>query len=159
MGLGRTGLGTSELEFREHVTIKMTEEQDVNVQLSGSLTVNNLDNRLVVTGSLSASLDAVCDRCLEDFVQLFSVPIEILVLRDTESGEEPDSCVIHQRIGEVDLSTVLNEAVLLALPQKRLCDDECQGLCSQCGGNRNRELCRCQEEETDPRWDALPTGE
>ncbi|MFH1845730.1 MAG: DUF177 domain-containing protein [bacterium] len=159
LDLDRQELGTSEVEFREDVTLKIAGEPDTIVHLSGTLTVNNMDNRLVVTGSLNADLNATCDRCLEDFVQHFAVPLEILILQDTEDEEEPDSCVIHQKVGEVDLSTVLREAVLLALPLKRLCDENCQGLCIHCGCNRNGEQCQCQDEESDPRWDALPTGE
>ena len=55
----------------------------------------------------------------------------------------------------LDLSDMAAEQVLLALPMRVVCAEECAGLCPQCGGNRNLEgACRC-EPETDPRWAAL----
>ena len=70
--------------------------------------------------------------------------------------DETDSWVIHQKTGEVDLTEPLREAVMIALPQKRVCRDDCHGLCPQCGIDLNQESCRCEDESVDPRWDGLP---
>ena len=44
---------------------------------------------------------------------------------------------------ELDLNVLLREQILLALPLKPLCREECRGLCRQCGANLNRESCSC----------------
>jgi uncharacterized protein len=68
-------------------------------------------------------------------------------------NEELD--VAFLRGEELDLADLAVEQVLLALPMRIVCDDDCAGLCPSCGANRNVEgACRC-EPETDPRWDAL----
>jgi uncharacterized protein len=53
------------------------------------------------------------------------------------------------------LEDVLREQVLLALPLKAICREECRGLCPHCGQNLNQEQCTCAESSEDPRWSAL----
>jgi len=50
---------------------------------------------------------------------------------------------------------VLREQVLLAVPLKAICRQDCKGLCSQCGANLNAAQCSCAEPVEDPRWAAL----
>ena len=56
---------------------------------------------------------------------------------------------------EVDLTPLVYEQVMLALPTRPLCGEECRGLCPQCGINRNSGQCACATEAGDPRWAAL----
>ena len=53
------------------------------------------------------------------------------------------------------LEDVLREQVLLALPLKAICREDCKGLCPHCGRNLNQEQCNCAETPDDPRWSAL----
>ena len=47
-----------------------------------------------------------------------------------------------------DLGEMVREQVLLALPLRRLCREECRGLCPSCGVNRNADSCDCHPAET-----------
>ncbi len=59
-------------------------------------------------------------------------------------------------IGEhVDLDDLVREQILLALPTRQLCRDDCKGLCPTCGANLNQTTCDCSAEEIDPRFAAL----
>jgi uncharacterized protein len=53
------------------------------------------------------------------------------------------------------LSDALREAVLLEIPIKNLCAEDCRGLCPHCGVDRNRETCACEDAPVDQRWSAL----
>jgi uncharacterized protein len=53
------------------------------------------------------------------------------------------------------LEDALREQVLLALPLKTICRDDCKGLCPHCGKNLNEIQCACVDEVEDPRWAAL----
>jgi uncharacterized protein len=53
------------------------------------------------------------------------------------------------------LEDAVREQVLLALPGRMLCQQDCQGLCPQCGANRNRTNCDCVQPAVDSRWKAL----
>jgi len=50
---------------------------------------------------------------------------------------------------------MVREQFVLAVPMKRLCRDECKGLCIRCGINKNRESCDCPVADTDPRLESL----
>jgi uncharacterized protein len=56
---------------------------------------------------------------------------------------------------EIDLSFGVRESLLLALPMKVLCSEDCKGLCPHCGANLNEESCDCVAETIDPRWAEL----
>jgi uncharacterized protein len=55
----------------------------------------------------------------------------------------------------IPLRDLAIEQIQLSIPMKPLCDDNCLGLCPQCGVNRNRETCSCQASIADERWGAL----
>lgn len=150
LDLDRQGSGRTRLEVDERLATGAEEPLPAEVELRGCLTVDNLEGRILVTGSLEAATVAVCDRCLEDFACRFTAPVEITVLRAPSFEGELDPWVIHQRSGEVDLDEPLREAALLGLPQKLLCDESCRGLCLRCGANLNLETCGCSAGDADP---------
>ena len=53
------------------------------------------------------------------------------------------------------LEDALREQVLLALPLKVICREDCKGLCPHCGANLNDGQCSCADDVDDPRWTAL----
>src|SRR5215213_1252628 len=55
----------------------------------------------------------------------------------------------------VDLDELVREQILLALPSRHLCREDCKGLCQRCGANLNNGPCSCEQGEVDPRWAAL----
>jgi DUF177 domain-containing protein len=57
--------------------------------------------------------------------------------------------------GRLDLSSWARDALVLALPDKILCREDCAGLCPVCGRNLNREPHEHEGEEGDPRWAVL----
>jgi uncharacterized protein len=56
---------------------------------------------------------------------------------------------------EIDLTPFIREQMLLALPTRPLCSDDCRGLCPRCGANRNERDCGCREDMFDPRLSVL----
>lgn len=56
---------------------------------------------------------------------------------------------------EIDFTSLVQDQVLLALPQKAVCREECRGLCPRCGKNLNREVCGCPTGFMDSRFEAL----
>ncbi len=149
LDLDRQGAGRTRLAVDEHLTLDQDPELGLpaTASLRGELSVDNLESRVVVQGTLRVSAAATCDRCLEDFEAEFAADVEIVIVRARSPEGELDSWVIHQRSGEVDLDEPLREAALLALPQKMLCAEDCRGICPTCGANLNRESCDCPAAE------------
>jgi len=56
---------------------------------------------------------------------------------------------------EVDVAPLVQDQILLTLPAKAICDEECRGLCPKCGHNQNRGTCQCLVEVIDPRFEPL----
>ena len=55
----------------------------------------------------------------------------------------------------IDVDEVTKEQILLAVPTRSLCNDDCKGFCPTCGADKNAGECGCEAKEIDPRWAAL----
>lgn len=113
-------------------------------------------------GELSTSLELACARCLEPIAQDIKREFELLYRPQGADAGKPETPVrgteaeISYYQGEgLLLEDVLREQVLLAVPLKVICREDCKGLCPQCGKNLNLEQCSCAEPVEDPRWSAL----
>jgi len=113
-------------------------------------------------GRLSAELELQCARCLELVRQQVDREFELLYRplgadagRDELSVTDAEAEIGYYQGEGILLEDVLREQVLLALPLKVTCRDDCQGLCPQCGKNLNQERCSCTVPVEDPRWSAL----
>ncbi len=130
------------------------------VRLVGAVHRTHLGYRL--EGRVAGQATLACDRCLAtvswSFDEGFALELRpAAALADgDEVGLDDDELEVSFLDGDVlDTLDLAVEQILLALPMRALCMDDCAGLCPSCGGNRNQPgACRC-EPETDPRWDAL----
>ncbi len=58
----------------------------------------------------------------------------------------------------IDLTQAVYDQMMLSLPLARLCKDDCRGICSHCGINRNKQSCTCLDQDSvDPRLAVLKT--
>jgi len=115
-----------------------------------------------LNGELKSTFEISCARCLEPVRQDVSRKFDLLYRPlGVDAGREELSVTgAEAEIGYYSgegllLEDVLREQVLLAVPLKVLCRQDCKGLCPQCGKNLNVEQCSCAEPVEDPRWSAL----
>ena len=97
---------------------------------------------LLVTGKLRTPVSLKCGRCLKMFERSLVV----------------DQFVVHQELAGddfVDLTDNIREDILLQLPQRALCRENCRGLCPRCGVDLNKTACQCKTSEGDLCWHAL----
>lgn len=117
---------------------------------------------LLFDGTLSGALNGRCARCLDEFRFALHRPFSCVVLpagsatfgRETELKPE-DLAASFYSGDTVDVSALVREELLLALPSPLLCRATCKGLCAQCGVNLNAELCDCRPGWNDPRLAVL----
>ncbi len=158
LNLDTLPFGRSALEVEQTFLVVDEEGGGTGLTVVGELAVDNVDSRVLVAGVLAVSRPAVCDRCLEAFTLAYEAGVDIQIIRTkpgTPGEEAPDTWILHQARGEVDLDEPLREAALLDLPIKRVCREDCLGICPTCGAERNRKDCDCPREPADPRWDGL----
>jgi uncharacterized protein len=115
-----------------------------------------------VSGELSTTLELACARCLEPVSQAVKRNFDLLYRPlGIDSGREEMSVTgaeaeISYYQGEgLLLEDAVLEQVLLAVPLKVICREDCKGLCPHCGANQNLDRCSCAEPIEDPRWAAL----
>ncbi|MFB3816002.1 MAG: DUF177 domain-containing protein [Terriglobales bacterium] len=117
------------------------------------------DIRLV--GSLHTRLEVSCARCLDPVSRPVDREFDLLYRpQGSDAGQE--ELVVEEDESEVGyytgdgllLEDVLREQLLLAVPMKIVCREDCKGLCPQCGKNLNAGACSCVR-TSDPRWEAL----
>ena len=113
-------------------------------------------------GRLAAGFEMTCARCLEPVAQDVTREFELLYRplgadagRDELSVTDAEAEIGYYQGEGLLLEDVLREQVLLALPLKVTCREDCRGLCPHCGKNLNQEQCSCAVPLEDPRWAAL----
>ena len=94
-----------------------------------------------VNGNISATVNTHCANCLAPVKAVVRAQLDEVFVKDGD-GEEAYPLLGY----EIDLEPVIREAVLLELPFRFLCSEDCKGLCPVCGKNRNKELCTCPKE-------------
>ena len=117
---------------------------------------------LLFDGTLSGALSGRCARCLDEFRFTLHRPFSCALLpeaaamggRETELKPE-DLAASFYSGGTVDVSALVREELLLALPSPPVCRATCKGLCAQCGVNLNAEPCDCRPGWSDPRLAVL----
>ncbi|KEI10363.1 DNA-binding protein [Clostridium sp. K25] len=120
--------------------------EPVNIKGVFKLSGNIVD----FSGKLSTVLSLNCSRCLEKF----NYPLEIEINEEfskQENDKDNDNDIIIINSDRVDFSPIIETNIILSLPMKKLCSEECKGLCSVCGVNLNHSTCDCDKNDIDPR--------
>ena len=117
---------------------------------------------LLFTGTIHGELTGRCARCLEDYPLTLAREFSVVLVpqrafgREMELNREELSASFYS--GQtIDVSALVQEQTLLALPSRPLCHEECKGLCPECGANLNLTPCDCQPTWKDPRLAVLST--
>src|ERR1700682_1500442 len=113
-------------------------------------------------GRIAASFELSCARCLDPVgkevnreFELLYRPLGVDAGRDEISVTDAEAEIGYYQGDGLLLEDVLREQVLLALPLKVTCHEDCKGLCLHCGKNLNEGQCGCTTVIEDPRWTAL----
>jgi uncharacterized protein len=160
----RLKTGSSHQEFELDESDLHLDSPDV-VKADGcrvNVDIEHTNDEIIIRGEVSADLKLECARCLEPF-DTSSVFQLALVVKLTRGGRElgpegessDDYFVVSDTTDEFDLAPIVAERVVLSLPLKPLCSEDCQGLCPNCGANRNVESCECTNGFVDERFSAL----
>ncbi|MBR3569785.1 MAG: DUF177 domain-containing protein [Oscillibacter sp.] len=115
-------------------------------------TVRNRADALELEMTVSATLDAVCDRCGKRFPLPKTTEFRCLLAESAEDYDNDEIVLLQD--GKADVGELARAAFVLDMDAKTLCSEDCKGLCPRCGANLNEGPCSCKP-EADPRWAAL----
>jgi uncharacterized protein len=111
---------------------------------------------VLVTGTANAVLDGECARCLEPISDEIEARFqELFVYAEHQTPHDEDDEVSNLEGDLVDLEPLLRDAVVLALPFQPLCEDDCPGLCTECGARLADDPDHSHDAPIDPRWAGL----
>lgn len=124
------------------------------VRVAGEL--HRVSGEISFIGDIHTVATVPCSRCLESYALPLELHFDLLyttapdVITKGENRVDKDS-ITHARYDgtRIDLGDLLQEQIYLGLPLKPLCKEDCRGLCSQCGTNRNVRTCECREERAE----------
>jgi uncharacterized protein len=130
-------------------------EVDVKCQITKT------SSTIFIKGNLSVLLEICCSRCLEDVhlpgggdFAYTLVPAKPETKEDWELQAEELEISYYQ--GDfIDLTPIICEQIILQIPIKPLCSEECKGLCPHCGINLNAASCNCHLDFVDDRLAVL----
>jgi uncharacterized protein len=145
---------TSSIEADGEVSIPFIEYGNNNIKVLSPIKVHvvvtNNGKNLTVSGNISSKLMLNCSRCLKDFEYTLDTDFEEELSNKDDGGD-----AIHFDGDTVDLTDMVIDNILLSLPMKTVCSEECKGLCPRCGSNLNIKECNCSDEDHDPRFSVL----
>lgn len=110
--------------------------------------VTSMEDVLVLNASIKTNLELQCSRCLDTFIYPIDIDIEE---RFTNNKELEDQEIMFVDGDTLDITEIIENSIISTLPIKRLCKEDCKGLCSQCGANKNVENCSCLDYDVDIR--------
>lgn len=122
------------------------------------LRIRNLGERkLFMEGKAKLKLSIPCGRCLEPVICPFELDIDQeLDMNQTEEdrleGLDEQPYISGYNL---DVDQLLSNELLLNLPMKVLCSEDCQGICNRCGANLNHGSCSCDQSSPDPRMSVI----
>ncbi len=145
-------------EMRER-TLSVTVPDDLGTEiiavkagsvLTAELRLESLHDGILVSADVSGAASGECVRCLIGLEQ--PVEVEIQELFAYSEDEAFDYAV---QVDTIDLEPVIRDAVVLSLPFQPVCQDDCLGLCPECGVRLLDNPGHEHEAPVDPRWAAL----
>ena len=114
-----------------------------------------------IRAAYQGDFELLCARCVEPVATPLNGNFDLIFrpqAADAESGERAitldETEIGYYEESGLSLEDVVREQVLLSLPSRTLCKEDCKGLCPRCGHNLNLETCKC-DTVSDPRWNAL----
>lgn len=149
-----------ELELSE----KIESDTDLKIlsPVRALIRIDKKNSEIFLKGTLSVTLQQQCSRCLKTFDTEMKIDIDTLYRPskeiDVEEHYELKSDELETAFyknDEIDIDDLLKEQILLNLPMKPLCSEQCKGLCPKCGADLNITQCKCEISEVDERLAVL----
>ncbi|WP_315067398.1 DUF177 domain-containing protein [uncultured Clostridium sp.] len=107
---------------------------------------------LILNAKIKANLEMTCSRCLDTFIYPIDIDIEERFTTNRDSKDDETIVVMDDVL---DITEIVENSIISTLPIKRVCKNDCKGLCQECGCNLNHVSCSCQKENVDIRFEAL----
>jgi uncharacterized protein len=134
-------------------------EQNFIGDVAAKVTLEKSSRQMLLRAGVTSHANFQCDRCLDEFKRHITPTFQtVYVWNHDDRTDDDDVRVLAMDMNIIDISDDVRDSVVLAVPLKLLCKEECAGLCPRCGRNLNHTAdgkCDCPPKEVDPRWNKL----
>ncbi len=132
-------------------------DYEIAGDMSAALNVYPQKHGIFINGFVKGRVGSPCFRCLEPGLVVIDHKFEIFETFDDNRQEQLGAGILKYDKGLwlINIRQVIREQLVLAMPDKILCIDDCLGLCLVCGGNMNSTTCGCLADTGDPRLNVL----
>jgi len=107
---------------------------------------------LILNAEIKVDLEMICSRCLDTFIYPIDIDIEERFTTNSKSLED-EAIIVFDDV--LDITQIVETSIISTLPIKRVCKENCKGLCQECGCNLNSNTCSCNKEDVDIRFESL----
>ena len=148
--------GEHTFDFTEPVENLELQDQFVG-NIKTRVDLNKLHDQIIthVHSNLVARFE--CDRCAKEFDTELESDYKMVYLMN-EKPEDSDSLYVSylpREADKIDFKSDVREFAILSIPMKKLCKEDCKGLCPRCGADLNESSCTCGNDNIDERWKPL----
>lgn len=138
-------------------SLTVSESGFIDDVISGEFTANgivtNHSGVVLLKGEIKPNLLVRCARCGKEFS--YSEPISLEAkITDKLANEDEEEFILLTDFA-LDVEELVRSALILEMPSRFLCREDCKGLCPKCGTDLNSNQCSCDLSDRDPRWDVL----
>ena len=146
-----------EIKANQLVTLADDLSADVDLDINVILAAGDV----LISGSATTSLPLDCSRCLKEFRSKLDLRLDLIYSSDADDLVEvhevnPDEVDTGTFDGsELNLGEILAEQIMLSVPMKPLCIEQCKGICPKCGADLNETECGCETGSVDSRFQVL----
>ncbi len=144
-----------ELEASGEATLEPTKLGSETIEFlspfSFDVRLHNAGDGIVVSGETSGSVTLRCGRCLEPLTYATTVSFEELAVFSSEDEEGDNEDAFKLADKKLDVAPIIYQNVIVEVPIRPLCHEECAGLCGECGKDLNKEPHTHKREQIDER--------
>jgi len=130
-----------------------TEECRIQGPAKGEIFLYRVDRDIRLNGKVAALIVLNCDRCLEEYNQKIDTSFFYMLVPSQSIDKEKEIALGSEDIeislydgAEIQIGEIFREQILLQIPMRHVCSEECKGFCPRCGADLNKEKCRCRKE-------------
>jgi uncharacterized protein len=155
--VGGLSEGLHSYSFRAE-PVELGLERDFDEEIAVEATLEKSSGEFFLRARLAAHATWVCDRCTAEFRNTIAAGYQMYYIwagADTGRFDPAEIQVIPPGVNTIDIGEDVRQTLLLSVPLKRICREECKGLCPHCGKNLNESTCGCTDTGPDGRWDKL----
>ena len=151
--ISNLGDGVHNFSFDEVVS-KINLEEPFFGNYLAEIELSKTVNQMILKADLVVNAHFDCDRCSNDFETELRGSFQLVYfLGNKPDGDEKDNLIyLPITADRIEIGKDLRDFAVLSIPMKKICREDCKGLCFNCGKDLNEGECNCDKTTTDSRW-------